>query len=423
MKIPRIVSMLVLAGFTAPAICLATVISTSTIEQPVNLGTRSDPTRIPLGGVPVLNNHGFSLHPKISAGRPCPDGAMLWEGGSELDQNLASVFGISVEADITLASRIPVTLRLKPWKPPVYSPYTKEQALAATLWCVLRAAGTPKEPLEVVVMAEGADDKPLEAKYSGKYVLPTNWKEDVVCPVKVPGTALEKDDRGFAWVVFPDVPQKDAFVPLSPSMIVTANRGESDNGWYFLPVWCNGNNGQKSSLQLNGWSIPMYYSSWLSKGVSEANSLLADGGLYDMKVTEENDTCHVELSYPKASQATLAASIRALVIATQPTEARPLVVSMKVHETGLSDFAPFRNLEEWSENHGNETVLTCEFVWDAKQQKLTKGSLPVLDMTSPGSISGSPAAGSAVAEKGGQTTKLPPPSQLEAQPETEPAAE
>lgn len=372
--------MLVLAGFATPAICLATVISTSTIEQPVNLGTRSDPTRIPLGGVPVLNNHGFSLHPKISAGRPCPDGAMLWEGGSELDQNLASVFGISVEADITLASRTPVTLRLKPWKPPVYSPYTKDQVLAATLWCVLRAAGTPKDPLEVVVVAEGADDKPLEAKYSGKYALPTDWKEEAVCPVKVPGTALEKDDRGFAWVVFPDVPRKDPFVPLSPSMIVTANRGESDSGWLFLPVWGNGNNGEKSSLHLNGWSIPMYYSSWLPKGVSEANSLLADGGLYEMMVTEDDKSCHVELSYPKANKATLAASIRALVMATQPTDARPLVVSIKVDETSLSGFAPFRNLEEWSETHGTGMVLKCEFVWDAKQQKLTKGSLPVLGM-------------------------------------------
>lgn len=408
--------MLVLAGFTTPATCLATVISTSTIEQPINLGTRSDPTRIPLGGVPVLNNHGFSLHPKISAGRPCPDGAMLWEGGSELDQNLPSVFGISVEADITLASHVPVTLRLKPWKPPRYSPYTKEQVLAATLWCVLRAAGSPKEPLEVVVVAEGADDKPLEAKYTGKYVLPTAWKEEMVCPVKVPGTALEKDDRGFAWVVFPEVPQKDPFVPLSPSMIVTVNRGDSDSGWYFLPVWGNGNNGEKSSLQLNGWAIPMYYSSWHSKGVSEANSLLAEGGLHDMEVTEDDKSCHVELSYPRASQATLAMSIRALVMATQPTEARPLVVSIKVDETSLPEFAPFRNLAEWNETHGRNTVLKCEFVWDAKQQKLTKGSLPVIEMTSP---VGSPAAGSAVEQKVGQPSEVP----SEAQPETKPAAE
>lgn len=158
--------MVTLLGWIIPAPCFATAVGTSTIEQPVNLGTKSDPQRIPLGRVGVISNYGYGIHRMIGEARACPDGAMRWEGGSELDQNLASVFGISVEAeDPTQILAFPVTLRVKPWKPPGYSPYSKDQVLAATLWCLLRSTGgTPDTPLDVRVVAEGSDDKPLEAK-------------------------------------------------------------------------------------------------------------------------------------------------------------------------------------------------------------------------------------------------------------------
>ena len=114
----------------------------------------------------MISNYDYGIHWYIGEEQSCPGGAMHWEGGLELNQNLASVFGISVEAqDSTQISAFPVTLRVKPWKPPGYSPYTKDQVLAATLWCLLhRTHGTPEHPLDIRVLAEGANEKPLEAK-------------------------------------------------------------------------------------------------------------------------------------------------------------------------------------------------------------------------------------------------------------------
>ncbi|MFN9028243.1 MAG: hypothetical protein ACK5VX_18825 [Akkermansiaceae bacterium] len=76
---------------------MATSVGISTVEQPVNLVSHSDPTRIPLGRVGVMSNYDYGIHYKIVESRPSPQGGMKWKNGSELDQNLAAVFGISME--------------------------------------------------------------------------------------------------------------------------------------------------------------------------------------------------------------------------------------------------------------------------------------------------------------------------------------
>ena len=81
------------------AIAHATVMSLGTVEQPVNLCAAADPSRIPLGPVAVESNHGYGIHEVIVAPRPCQHGAMTWKGGLELNQNLASAFGISLEIE------------------------------------------------------------------------------------------------------------------------------------------------------------------------------------------------------------------------------------------------------------------------------------------------------------------------------------
>jgi len=354
-----------------------------TVEQPVNLGTKSDPARIPLGSVGVISNHNYGIHRMIGEARPAPDGAMRWEGGSELDQNLASVFGISVEAqDPTQISAFPVTLRVKPWKPPGYSPYTKDQVLAATLWCLLRSAGgTPEVPLDVRVVAEGPDDKPLEAKYSGKYISRPGKDEKEAATVKIPGTVIEEDARGIAWVVFPDVTRKVPFVPLSPGMIILESGGDGDAGWYLLPVWGNESD-DGDFLRLNSWSATMCYSSWHSRGVGEANSFLTDGGSNNFVAHRGDKSDSVSLSSPGVNQAALAADLLALVISAQPTEARPLTVSIRLEEYGLASFPAFRSAPGWKETRydAHNITLECEFVWDPAVRKLTKGSVPFVEM-------------------------------------------
>ena len=345
--LPLVPLFLLVAGF-APALCFASAIGPAAIEQPVNLGPKSDPGRIPLGSITVICNYDYGLHANIGASRPCPDGAMRWETGTELDQNLASVFGISVEAqDSTQIREFPVTLRMKSWKPPSYSPYTKDQVLAATLWCLVRSAGgTPETPLEVRVVAEGPDEKLLEAKYSGKYITrPAKDGKDVP-PVKVPGTAIEMDARGIAWVVFPDVTRKAASPVPPTSMIIVETGTESDQGWFLLPVWGNGS--------------------------------IASG--------EESDSVH--LSFPRQEQTKLAAEILARVISAQPTEARPLTVTIQLEEYGLANYPAFRSAPGWKETRhdAHNITLECEFVWDAAARKLTKGSIPLVRLDSAGSF-------------------------------------
>lgn len=388
--------MIALLGWMVPTSCFATSVGVSTVEQPVNLGTKSDPARIPLGRVAVISNHGYGIHRMIGEARPCPDGAMRWEGGSELDQNLASVFGISVEAqDSTQIRAFPVTLRVKPWKPPGYSPYTKDQVLAATLWCLLRSAGgTPENPLAVRVVAEGPDDKPLEAKYSGKYVTGPGKDGKEVPPPEVAGTVLEEDARGIAWVVFPEVTRKDPFVPLTPGMIILEAGGDGDSGWHILPVWGNGNDAG-DFLRLNGWSAAICYSAWRSSGNKEANTFLEEGGAIGFRTERDGKSDSVSLSYPRVKQATLAADILALVISAQPTDARPLTVSLHLEESGLANYPAFRSAAGWKETIGDNPnsltiTLECEFVWNTATSKLTKGSVPLVQLERQGWITEKP---------------------------------
>jgi hypothetical protein len=66
------------------------------------------------------------------------------EKGIELNMNLASAFGIeALPSDSTNVPRAPVTIKIKDWPVPVYSPYRKEQVVAATLHCLLRSVRAP----------------------------------------------------------------------------------------------------------------------------------------------------------------------------------------------------------------------------------------------------------------------------------------
>ena len=373
-----------------PAACLATAVGTGTIEQPVNLGPNSDPGRIPLGAVGTISNHNYGIHHVIGEPRPCPDGSMRWKGGTELDQNLASVFGISVEPeDSTSVPGAPVTLRMKPWKPPGYSPYTREQVLVATLWCLLRSSGgTPERPLEVRVVAEGRADRPLEKKYSGKYITRPGEDEKEVPPPKVPGAIIEEDGRGIAWVVFPEVKKKAPAAAAPPTMILSEMGGEIDTGdgmWDLLPVWGNGS-GQGVPLHLSSWSASMSYSCYHSHGRGEANAFLTSQAILYFDVHREDTGDSVAIGHPFVPQAMLAAEILALAVAAQPTEKRPLKVAIWVEERGLARYPAFRGAPDWKEIRRDEhnIVLECEFVWDPAARKLIKGSVPLVKLNTQG---------------------------------------
>lgn len=197
-----------------------------------------------------------------------------------------------------------------------------------------------------------------------------------VPPVKVAGTVLEEDARGIAWVVFPDVTRNATSIPPSPGMIILKESDDGDDGWHILPVWGNGND-ESDFLRLNNWSAAMCYSTWQSRGVREANSFLAEGGVYAFTANRGDKSDSVILKFPRVKEATLAADILALVISVQPTEARPLTVSVVVDEPGL--YPAFRSTAGWKEKEP-DGAIECEFVWDAAARKVTRGSVPLVQL-------------------------------------------
>ncbi|MFP6856545.1 MAG: hypothetical protein VCA73_04695 [Roseibacillus sp.] len=134
---------------------VATTGEVGTIEQPINLGAKADPNRIPLGPVVVESISGWGWHAIISVPRPCTHGELRMEKGIELNMNLASAFGIeALPSDSTNVPRAPVTIKIKDWPVPVYSPYRKEQVVAATLHCLLRSVrAPPSPPLKILIEA------------------------------------------------------------------------------------------------------------------------------------------------------------------------------------------------------------------------------------------------------------------------------
>ncbi len=76
------------------------------------------------------------------------------------------------------------------------------------------------------------------------------------------------------------------------------------------------------------------------------------------------------------------------MISAQPTEARPLTVTVPLAESGLADYPAFRSAPGWKEvRHGAHNItLEGEFVWNAAARKLTKGNLQLVELNAAGSF-------------------------------------
>ncbi|MEO5712101.1 MAG: hypothetical protein ABIT37_01315 [Luteolibacter sp.] len=375
----------ILASLVFSSACRASAVGTSSVRQPVNLGGRADPSRIPLGNVPVICNYSYGTLGVIDEPRPCPLDPMSWSGGSEFNQNLASVFGISIEeGDLGISPKDPVILHLKPWKAPAYSPYTKEQVVAATLWCVLNAAGGSAEnPLEIRVIAEAPEDKSLESKFPSKYVTVPGKDGKPVPPLEISGTRIETDARGIPWVIFTGVKPAALHADFpQPSMVPFKNWAteSSENADFdFFPVWGNGGKAE-NPLQLVFSSANVCYRVFHSHGREEANQLILDGYPGSCDASSNETGYDVFIGHPNIPQETLTAALRALVLTALPTAERPLRFRMVLEESRRSVFPAFINLPGWTELKdkpvGNYLTLECTFVWDSEKRTLLKGSFP-----------------------------------------------
>jgi hypothetical protein len=373
----------------------ATNVGLSTIEQPLNLGTESDPARIPLGAVATESNYHYGRGPVITAPRPALHGGMEWKSGIELNQNLASVFGIRV--DDHDAPHSPVTIHLKDHAVPPYSPYAREQVLAATIHCLLRSnGGRPSAPIKIEIVAEAPADQEIAAKYAGDYInAPENHDDPPVEPTPVPGTRLETDARGVTSVVFPDVKTKPTAPAKPPVLIPFRLGGESspDNTtWKLLPVWPGTEHTWEQSLAMLGRPYPLFYDCF-NPGDGEGpetHALFAGnprGSVHGFKVSSTQEGISAHLLYPNTDPETLSALLLALVVSEQPVADRPLSISL---DTEMNEppswLADFRKCAGWESTEtpviigGKEMnrriVLSCLFVWDAQTATLTQGAVP-----------------------------------------------
>ncbi len=367
-------------SFMCPA--AATVVGLGTIEQPVNLGLRSDPASIPLGPVAFEANHGYGIHALISESRPCQHGAMELEGGQELEQNLARAFGISVEpVDETSVPYAPVVLRVKPWPKPAYSPYSREQVLAATLQCLVRSAGgRPKVPLVIQVVTEDPADQAWAAKYAGKYITRPDDPKEPVEPTPVPGTKIETDAFGVTRVVFPGVSGKPAREPRPPVWIPFRLGGESGPDqptWELLPVW-TGDDWQEP-LDALGRPYLLFHDLFnpASAFIAQVNALFNEGRSKDWSVKREAGRTSVRLSFDDLAEGDLAALLHALVLSVRPTEGQPLDVTLRPYRGKVPYFDTLLEAGGWEKVMlGSDEALRGVFVFDAATGKLLRGTIP-----------------------------------------------
>lgn len=354
---------------------LGTVLSQGTIEQPVNLGSHADPTRIPLGPVVFESNHGYGRHPLISAPRACTHGPLKTGTGLELNMNLASAFGILVEPeDSTQVPLDPVNIRIKDWPLPTYSPYRKEQVLVAVLHCLLRStAASPKVPLQIVIKAENEEDQKNLKAYTGNYI----------SGQPLPGSHLTTDARGITYVVFPDEKPAPAekLVRTPPALVPCYLETEEYYRFQLIPVWAGDD--WKDSSPIATQPVTLYHDLFAPSRTlgPDINYLTRAKHFSSAKLSKS----HLYLSThrdPKKAPFDLLRSFCAFtyaaVLTTQPTTERPLTVQFRINKELRETFAALFESKDWVEQelrHG-DLQLTTKLIWNAKEGKLATGFLP-----------------------------------------------
>ncbi|MCW1887196.1 hypothetical protein OKA04_20830 [Luteolibacter flavescens] len=360
----------------------ATNVGMGVIEQPVNLGARSDPAAIPLGPVAMESNYNYGIHDIITSPRPCLHGAMEWKGGTELDQNLAHVFGIAVEPeDTTQVPYLPVVLRVKSRPVPAYSPYTREQVMAATLHCLLRSTNpTPKYPLKIKIVTDDPADKSWAEKFAGDYVNRPDTEGQPVEPTPVPGGGrIETDAMGIARLVFPGVTKTAATPSRPPVLVPTRLHGgaESDRDWMLLPVWAGDT--FENPLDLLGQRHRLYYDRFnpATFASPDGNALFEGSSWLTWSIREAPGETTAHLTFGTIDPENLAAFLHAVVLSVRPVAEKPLIIRLMSSGDTPDYFQQCLDAGGWKiEKNPNNESLAGTFILDPKTNELVKGSIP-----------------------------------------------
>lgn len=362
------------------AVVNATVVALGTIEQPVNLCAAADPSRIPLGPVVVESNHGYGVHDVIVAPRPCQHGAMSWRGGVELNQNLASAFGISLEIDDdTQIHEGTVRLVLKNQARPAYSPYQREQVVAATLHCLLRSVhATPKSPLRVQIISENPRDQKWIKRYPTEFINRPDREGDFIDPTKIPDTEIQVDEYGVASVVFPRIKPVSPIKALRPVLLPIALQGGDveDPPIAMIPVWVGDTEGH--AYNAIGRAYHLYYDRFnqATPLLQQLHALHQDRLPVHWSVRESEEQTTLTCHFANQSQQAVSAALYAAILTIRPTVQKPLVVEMHALTENIPLFHPFESRGGWKRvAEGEKSYIQTTFVLGANGT-LTAGSLP-----------------------------------------------
>ena len=362
-----------LALLCASQSLLATTQVVTLVNQPINLGARADPSRIPLGTVVADTNHGFSRHRPITAPRPCTHGILKYPKGIELNMNLASAFGINVRADDCLPRFTDVIIEVKDWPIPAYSPYRKDQVVTALIHCLLRTVPPMRtEPLRIRIRAENPDEARSLEKFS------VNYRSAADLPVE---SHLHSDARNVTWVVFSDAkaPSAEALRRPPPVVVPTCLSDESDHAggrFYLVPVWAGDDWNDPTSLFVQ--PITLYHDLFdrANTGSPDINYLTESQLFWGTELRERGGEYHLRLNTrvskdapPKNVSHALCAILFAAVLTTQPTEQKPLNVYLSVNPDWLDSLEAFTSDPNWTDLRGR-------LVWDPTTRKITSGSIP-----------------------------------------------
>jgi hypothetical protein len=382
-----LMSWVCLAGASARA----TVVGLGTIEQPVNLCAAADPSRIPLGPVVIESNYGYGTHAVIVEPRPCLRGAMTWKGGLELNQNLASAFGISLEIeDDTQIHEGIVRLVLRNQARPAYSPYQRQQVVAATVHCLLRSVhATPKSPLRVQIVSQNASDQDWIKTFPGEYVNRPDREGDVIEFTEIPGTKIEVDVYGVAHVVFPQVKMVPSVTPMKPIMIpVSLAGGDADDARIvILPQWVGDT--VISPLEAIAQPYSLFYDRFNSATptLNQVNFLQQGREPLQWRIHESATVTHLTCYFSEQSHEVISAGLYAAILSAQPTEEKPMIVTMYSLGDAKKLFAPFLKDGSWvlHKERDQEYIETIFVI--GKNGVLMRGVLPdiLLEKTASGS--------------------------------------
>lgn len=373
--IARIASLLLFqAGFAH-----ATNPEFTTVPQPANLVEDSVAGCIPLTAVACYHNYRFGTTGTISASRPFLGGAREWSKGSELNANLASVFGFQIKGD---PPHGPAEIHIRDWKIPDYSPHHKAEVLAATIHClILNTRPSADYPLDVQIVAENKNDLKWSNQFQKQYVVRPGKDNKPVTPTPVGNTFIKTDGFGTRYVISPRI-NPEHLTPHTPPVILPLAYPTTDGKLFpLVPHWPTTTQNGDTREPLKSLELPHgHFQNAFQSGrqfSQELNPLLQGQEELSLRVQPEGDRVELHLSIWKPALTNLSAFLASAAITSKANHDK----SMKITIDGFpkdSDLIPaLEKTAGWKKGTSrNGMTFTTVFDYDPKTGSLTKGTLP-----------------------------------------------